>query len=376
MRKDIRPIRGKQVSATPTFVPNPIRPECIRVTKVYDWVVTTNRDRNKVPVPEPCFTEIENCRHSGNAVTASCEEIPGARGFDVISTTPATNTGVPGAVVATIAFHTTIRIQFFCNGAPLCDFPVPVSFVDDFLLCNPTGTTIVPNIFDVRCSVLLNQMLGNMLVIDVIMCKEVQVEAEVKLEVEAKFCGPRELIPPPPLEASCPPILFPEQCPSFFPVQNCSCHAAVDFTGNTTTGVAVTSVPIGPRIVPGFLDFAALICDQCDVANSSLLVQFTEEPVGSTTPGTLVNDSFTFTSTEFNQPVCIDALSLTVTGRGLLTVDGGTPTLADFSLVVTGATAILTITGGNPPETITVTLSPATTPGFLSEIGPCSTFPM
>jgi hypothetical protein len=376
MRKKIRPIQGQQVAPTPSLAPNPIGPECIRVTKVYDWVVTRNSDRNKVPIPEPCFTEIENCRHAGNAVTASCAEIPGARTFDILSVVPANVPGVPGAVTATIAFNTQIRITFFCNGAALCDFPVPVSFVDDFILCNPPGTTIVPNIFDLTCNVLLNQMLGNMLMIDVVMCKEVQVEAEVKLEVQAKFCGPRPTLPPQPIEVQCPPILFPQQCPSFFPAgitRNCTCQGEVDFVGFTATGVTVTD-PVFTGTVPGDLDVAALICDQCDLANSSIAVTFQEvaSPTATPTPNT-VDNSFTFTSTEFNEPHCTGT-TLLVTGRGTLTIDGNVPEVATFSLTITDNTsAILTITAGT--TVIMVNLSQATTPGVSVQQGPCSTFP-
>ncbi|MCM3677334.1 FG-GAP-like repeat-containing protein [Peribacillus simplex] len=193
--------------------------ECILVQKVYDWVVLTNRDRNKVPIPAECFAQIENCRDGGNTVTATCTEVVGSRLCDVIGSRPANIPDIPGAQIVTLTFHVHIRAQFFCDGAllPGCNFVVPVSFMDDVILCFPEGTEINCNIFDVQCSVVLNQMLGNMVVLDVIMCKDVQVEAEVKLEVEAKFCGPRPIIPVQEEGFVCPIPTFPQQCPTFFP---------------------------------------------------------------------------------------------------------------------------------------------------------------
>ncbi|MCM3568570.1 hypothetical protein [Neobacillus mesonae] len=374
--KNIRPIRGKQVSpSAPPLHPNPIRPECIRVTKVYDWVVLTNRDRNKVPIPEACFAEIEACRLAGNTVTATCEEVPDTRTCDVVGARPANIPGVTGAKIVTLSFLVNIRIQFLCNGTPLpgCDFVVPVSFMDDVILCYPDGTVINCNIFDVSCTVVLNQMLGNMVVIDVVMCKDIQVEADVKLEVEAKFCGPRPIVPIPEEEVVCPPITFPEQCPSFFPEANCLCQGAADFTGFTATGVSVTQDGSGGGIVPGQLDFAALVCDQCDRSNSSLVVRFIEEATGTATPapGNEIDRSFTFRALQFNQPTC-PAGTLMVTGTGILTIDGGVPENADFTLTITATTATLTILGGL--DVVTVTLSPATTPGVITEVGPCGRF--
>jgi hypothetical protein len=378
--KNIRPIQGKQVPpSAPPLHPNPIRPECIRVTKVYDWVVLTNRDRNKVPIPDACFAEIEACRLAGNTVTATCAEVPGTRTCDVVATRPANVPGVAGAKIVTLSFLVNIRIQFLCNGTPLpgCDFVVPVSFMDDVILCFPDGTAINCNIFDVTCTVVLNQMLGNMVVIDVVMCKDIQVEADVKLEVEAKFCGPRPVVPIPEEEVVCPPITFPEQCPSFFPEPNCLCQGAADFTGFTATGVtvAIGAGAVGV-LVPGQLDFAALVCDQCDLANSSIVVRFIEEPTGTATPppGAEIDQSFSFRALQFNQPLCPVAGTLIVTGTGFLTVDGGLQENATFSLTINELTGIAVLTITSPTAVVVVTLSPITTPGAAVDVNACSRF--
>ncbi|MDQ1003599.1 hypothetical protein QFZ28_003999 [Neobacillus niacini] len=378
MKKDIKPIRGQQ-TVPPTLNPNPIGPECIQVTKVYDWVVLTNRDRNKVPIPDACFAEIENCRHLGNNVTATCS-LAATTPPDVLGTRPANIPGVPGANIVTLAFHAHIRIQFLCNGTPLpgCEFVVPVSFVDDVILCNPPGTTIEATIFDVQCSVVLNQMLGNMVVIDVVMCKDIQVVAPVKLEVEAKFCGPRPAIPLPEEEVVCPIPTFPQQCPTFFPPLNCACQGLAEFAGFAT--ITVTEDGLG-GLTSGTLDFAALVCDQCDLANSSLQVTFVEDPGSTLAPSEIgaIDQSFTFTSDEFNQPVCALATlpgglsTLTVTGTGVITPEGGVPENATFLLALSSAgTTTLTITGAT--TTVAIALSTLTNTGLTVDVGPCSRF--
>ncbi|GAA3324609.1 hypothetical protein GCM10020331_053190 [Ectobacillus funiculus] len=60
MNRDIKPIQGRQT-------PNLIGPECIEVTKVYDWVVLTNRDRNKVELTPEVTAFIQNCAHTAGS---------------------------------------------------------------------------------------------------------------------------------------------------------------------------------------------------------------------------------------------------------------------------------------------------------------------
>ncbi|KRF51686.1 hypothetical protein ASG97_07320 [Bacillus sp. Soil745] len=374
-KRNVKSIQGRQV------VPNPIGPECIRVTKVYDWVVLTNRDRNKVQIPEECFAAIEDARHDGNTITATCSEVVGTRSCDFIGAIPANIPSVPGAQIVSLAFHVHIRVQFFCNGDPIpgCNFVVPVSFMDEVILCFPEGTEINCNIFDVQCTVVLNQMLGDMVVLDVTMCKDVQVEAEVKLEVEAKFCGPRPVIPIEEDGFICPTPRFPQQCPTFFPTLNCDCQGSADFTGEAT--ISVTEGGIG-GLTTGQLDLTALVCDQCTLSGSRIQVTFLDTlgptPIG--TPDADIDQSFTFTATDFNQPVCdLAAGTLTVTGTGTITPAGGLPENAGFSLALTdsdpsGDTATLTITGSS--TVVMIILTEGANPGLEVEVEDCDRFPV
>ncbi|MCM3166832.1 hypothetical protein [Peribacillus frigoritolerans] len=374
-KRNVKSIQGRQV------VPNPIGPECIRVTKVYDWVVLTNRDRNKVQIPEECFAAIEDARHDGNTITATCSEVVGTRSCDFIGAIPANIPTVPGAQIVSLAFHVHIRVQFFCNGDPIpgCNFVVPVSFMDEVILCFPEGTEINCNIFDVQCTVVLNQMLGDMVVLDVTMCKDVQVEAEVKLEVEAKFCGPRPVIPIEEDGFICPTPRFPQQCPTFFPTLNCDCQGSADFTGEAT--ISVTEGRIG-GLTTGQLDLTALVCDQCTLSGSRIQVTFLDTlgptPIG--TPDADIDQSFTFTASDFNQPECDLARgTLRVTGTGTITPAGGLPENAGFTLILTdfdplGDTATLTINGSS--TVVMISLTDGANPGLEVEVGDCERFPV
>jgi hypothetical protein len=330
MSSEIRSIQGGQR-------PNPIGPECIRVNKIYDWVVISDRDKNKVPIPDAVFDAIEACRHNGDQVTATCTEVPNSRRCDVLNAVPA-NIGIPSAKIVTLAQHVHIRITFFCNGTQIGQFDVPVSLMEDVILCFPEGTTINCSIFDVKCNVVLNEMLGNMLIIDVVVCKDVQVEAEVKLEVEAKFCGPRQAIPIEEIAPQCDRFpLFPEQCPDFFPAENCLCQGSASLF-NQSRNILVRSTT-GLTPVTGNLTLNTTICDNCTLAESDLTVQFLDIPGGSDEN---VDQSFTFAATQFNQPTCT-ADTLTVTGVGTLTLASQAPVNASFTLILNAAAHTVTL---------------------------------
>jgi hypothetical protein len=353
MMKNIKPIQGRQS-------PNLIGPECIEVSKVYDWVVLTNRDRNKIPLSDACSEAIQGCLHLGRVATANCE-ITNPRCTVVGTRQPANIPGVPGAVIVTLGITADVVIRFFCDGAPLAGCPSltqQVTFIDEVILCAPEGTTIECNVFASDCNVVFNQLLGDFVLIDVVLCKEVQVTSMVKLEVEAKFCGPRQAIPIEEVAPQCPPFPnFPEQCPTFFPPENCLCQGSVflrsdvpsvqprvisvvDGSGTLTpvSGLlAINNGLTGVRFGP------AIICDQCTLSKSTLAVTFQDTPGG---PDPAVDQSFTFTATEFNQPTCTTTPeTLSVTGFGKFQLAGQAEQDVSFLLILndTANTATLVI---------------------------------
>lgn len=372
MKKNIKSIQGQQV------IPNPVGPECIRVTKIYDWVVLTGRERTNLTIPDECLARINEARAEGNLITATCSEIKKSRCCDLISSVPA-DIGVPGAQIVTLSFHVQIKVQFFSNGVaiPGCKFVAPVNMFEDVILCYPEGTDINCSIYEVKCNVLLNRLAGNVVVLDVVICPSVSVEAKVALEVEARFCGPRDILPiPEPDKLHCEFPGFPPQCPSLFPPAGTAVQGAAEYSGPVTLVYSDQGLPTTPT---GELDFLALVADQCNLDDSKIKVNFFDT-VGPTPTGTPDDDSdqsFSFMATEFNQPVAVGANGLTVTGNGKFRPAGGVYENATFTLTLTDSdpnsdTATLQITTAT--STVLIQLNELANPGLEVEVAPCNGF--
>ncbi|MBA4494339.1 hypothetical protein ACFO25_05360 [Paenactinomyces guangxiensis] len=374
----MKKIQGSQLP----LPPNNAQEECIRVQKVYDWVIFANVERNKAPIPAECLEAVEAALQNGDAlrVDVSCpagtgtfpllpkpqpEPVPGQPSCRVVQpirriTIPSPVTGTPVEVaIVRILFLVPVTISIFNETAPtptqICPpFVVPVRFSDDVVLCLPqplNEENILCRITEVNCSA-TGLIFDGEVEIEVSICKEVQVEAEVKLEVLAKFCQPRgpiTLPEQPPFV--CPPrVDFPPQC-DFFPVQNCDCQGSVHATNENL------AVIIGTGAIPtdtGTARIDAEICPNCSLAGSTLTFQFTDTPSAPPYVEAPGDQSFTFTATQFNQPTCllpaVGNLVLTVTGQGIVTFPNGTqqPTTFSLTLVETplglSDTYILTLT--------------------------------
>lgn len=115
---------------------------------------------------------------------------------------------IKGHVVASITDDTGREICRSC--------PIPFATVQAFLLCAPEGTELDCHVSFVDCDAsLVCTSDFQQLDISLTLCLEVQMEADVKLEVEGRFCEPREEI----IEGAmlCPVRNFPPQCPEVFP---------------------------------------------------------------------------------------------------------------------------------------------------------------
>jgi hypothetical protein len=413
--RNIRKIQGAQVVTTTVAPPRPnnLQEECIRVQKVYDWIVATNRDRNKVAIPDTCRAAVDAALAAGNALRIECIEpdvpptfplipkpqptpAPGS-GFrcDVISIRRPVTVNVNGrlveAAVVRVLFTVTLTIVVIdeTTGVELCRFPVIVRFDDEFVLCvpEPLGReNILCRITAIDCTPTMNVLLGDMIELEVTICKEIQVEAEVKLEVLAKFCQPRPIIPiPPERNFQCPPFNFPPQCPDLFPVANCDCQATANVLAMSTPvtfGPAPTATDVGTQ------QLIADICPNCDPGASTFSYTFFDTtPLPTTTPAPPVttatpepeipgDESFTIRPVTISSPTC-DFLpggnTVVITGTAIrtftatgtqdtvfytltITEFAGTPIAGDgtFSLVLTDAvgttifnSGVVTVTGTN-----------------------------
>ncbi|MBG9944204.1 hypothetical protein ABE237_15985 [Brevibacillus formosus] len=352
MKHHVKPIMGRQLpTPTPTATPpisNNLQEECIRVNKVYDWVVLANSYRNKIALPDDCQALVDAAIRAGQDITLSCVEPVSPGPTCRVVSIRRENITVGGTTVRVgvvrFVFGATVLVRVFADGTPLCEFTTTVQFDQEVVLCLPEPLdedNILCRISAFECSPTGTVLLGGMVQLDVIVCVEIQVEAEVKLEVLAKFCAPRPNnipIPSPTPSFRCPPITFPPQCPPIFPVRNCDCQASVNAL------VPNISVSLGIPLVlaAGTIQLIADICPSCDPSSSSFTFNFFDNILPDVLPG---DQSFSFSPTTISSPTCITVLPILPIVTGL---------------VVTG-TGVQTFTATGAQETVTYSLTLAET---------------
>jgi len=311
-----------------------LQDECIRVQKVYDWVTDALNVRKtvsfspeqivaieealddpsrrplrivtKVPKTPPAFP----LSHETNDACAElflCEQVGEKRDVTV-----ALNGGFTEAQLVDLLFTTDIKVQVVDrNGVIVTDMLVNASVFESFVLCYPDGTDLYCRITKILSrvpsgTVLLNSPAPTSFPIDITFCVDIQVEAEVKLEVLAKFCSPREND----LNAEesggeyCPEVVFPQQCPDIYPRPGCLCRASGEASGLTNEDDGATETGRAGVIVN--------LCPNDQLSGSKL--RFTLNETG-------------YTATEFIQDtLCCDeyhgGLKLTVSGRGTMDSSG------------------------------------------------------
>lgn len=356
---NIKPIMGRQVpTPTPTApppIPNNLAEECIRVQKVYDWVVSANSYRNKIAIPDTCRELVDNAINAGKDISVQCLEptsqfrcrVANIRREDIVVG------GVPVRVgIVRFIFGGTAIVRIFADGVLLCDFPTTIQFDQEVVLCLPEPLdedNIVCQIAAVECNPVGTIILGGMVELDVFICLDIQVEAEVKLEVLAKFCAPRPNdipIPSPTPSFRCPPFTFPPQCPPIFPRPNCDCQATVN---TLIPGVAVSlGLPPAALVEIGTVQLIADICPSCNPSGSTFTFNFFDTPGPTPLPDVFPGDqSFNFTPSTISSPTCLTVLPSLIPGLVLPTILLG--------LQVTG-TGIRTFTATGVQETLNYTL--------------------
>ncbi|HEX6923052.1 MAG TPA: hypothetical protein VF149_04445 [Bacillales bacterium] len=326
---------------------NSLQEECIRVPKVYDWVTDTltvskqieftHEQRRKIeeamedpsrrplriacetPDVPPLFSLKKHYDDCGDDFL--CEQVGEKR--DV--TVPLNGEFVDAQLVD-LLFTADIKVVVVDrHGCEVVDISSNASVFESFVLCFPDGTELMCDISKILCripsgTVLLNSPSPSSFTLDVTFCIDIQVEAEVKLEVLAKFCSPRENnITAPAIDEQCPPIEFPQQCPDIFPRPNCDCSASGEASG--TTGEEATE--------QGRAGLDISICPNCSLTGSSLAFTFDDT---DTEDGL---KDFTFTARNFDQETldcskCRGGLKLMISGSG--TTDSGEQ--LDFNLAV------------------------------------------
>ncbi|WLR46542.1 hypothetical protein LC065_13290 [Halobacillus litoralis] len=366
-----KPIKGSQLT------PNNVQEECVRVQKVYDWVVDAVSRDDRITVPEECQAAIDLAVEEGRIpldVTCEAPEVPplfplipkpqpdpSGDAFCVISANierPKTVyvDGVPvevAVIKAVFRVLPTVTVRD-SNGDIICEFMPAITQSKKIAVCLPeplTRDNILCRITQITCdeNFLEDAPGGELdLQLDVTICFEIQVEAEVKLEIWAKFCHPRENDIRVKDRVVCPEFRFPEQCPDLFPRQNCDCQAwAMTMQDNQMVTLTGTAGSVSP--MPNMTTLHANICNNCTLAGSTLRYTFKDlQDTGAND----VDYSFTFKAKSFDQPECDDtdptAPVMTITGQGWLKFDDETNNLlnrrVNYTLEIQNGEYMLTLT--------------------------------
>lgn len=352
----MKPIRGSQLT------PNNVQEECIRVQKVYDWVFDAITTDTGIVLPADCATAVALAVAEGRTPLDVTCEVPEVGGFfpldppdtdgnatcTVSSRIERRQIPVNGVLtdLAIVKVIFTIRplITITDNeGTVICQFRPTISESRRLVVCAPepfTSANVFCRLIALSCETNFIETgvpdLGLQIMLDI--CFEIQVEADVKLEVLAKFCFPRPNDIELPISGVCPPFEWPAQC-DFFPRENCDCQAFVD-TAPITGPVAITFDPIlfdAPLAAGSFTtELNAEICNNCTLAGSTIkwIVEDFVIPTGTGT-GT-VDQSFTFTAEEIGMPECTEVLGITtMTVEGAGVVRFADPSVADRTVFFT-----------------------------------------
>lgn len=332
---------------------NSLQDECIRVPKVYDWVTDTLSvtkqitftddqldaiecamdDPSRRPLRIVCETPntppVFPLAYSGEKQEECedffCEQVGEKRNVTV----PVSGEFVDAQLVD-LLFTADVEVKVVDrHGECVTKLNVDASVFDSFVLCYPDGTDLLCRVSKIFCriptgTILLNNPAPESFNLEVTFCVDVQVEAEVKLEILAKYCSPRQnnIVAPENVE-QCPPITFPAQCPDIFPQESCECSAQGDASGRT--GRSATE--------RGEAGVFVNICPNCSLVNSQF--RFTFEDT-SAADGLKNID---FVATDFDQDTltckdCKGGMKLLISGQGQ-TRNGRS---LDFNLAVVDST--------------------------------------
>lgn len=207
---------------------------CISARKIYDWV---NRQVD-LPLITLTGTQLENvfeCANNGfsppddlctfldqhpnyytecEVVDVSCQEIIQPNGRQQVEVTLQSGDTITLEKVK-ILVTGSVRVFIRENDTLLCrSEEIPFTSVQTFILCAPENTEVRCRVTgecdsDLTCTANIQQ-----LNVAVLLCLDVQTEADVNLELEAMICKPRQELP---IDKIVCPVDFPQQCPDIFP---------------------------------------------------------------------------------------------------------------------------------------------------------------
>ncbi|MDF2564867.1 MAG: hypothetical protein K0Q53_1262 [Massilibacillus sp.] len=183
--------------------------ECIRVNKIYDWVMLNTDEIKQVAIPTADLATLQALVEAGHLL-------------EVVGTITAAD--ITTRIVSVVRKNIIIHCKKTEIGCAQILKTVPLTIeVYDQTTCFPDEFTVDNITIHVRSAdaiSLSNTPVNGNFIFEISICQDVQVETEVKLEVQGKFCEPRKNN----LDCGingciCQKPTFPKQCPDIFPVE-------------------------------------------------------------------------------------------------------------------------------------------------------------
>jgi hypothetical protein len=203
--------------------------ECIRVNKIYDWVMLNTCEIKQVTVPDENLATLQALIDAGHLlevigtidVADITTRIVSVVRKNIIIHCKKTEIGC-AQILKTVPLTIEVYDQTTGSTTPVVSFSTTFQILERVGLCFPeefTVDNINIHVRNAEAVSLSNTPVNGNFIFEITICQDVQVETEVKLEVQGKFCEPRKNN----LDCGingciCQKPTFPKQCPDIFPV--------------------------------------------------------------------------------------------------------------------------------------------------------------
>ncbi|WP_282137851.1 carboxypeptidase regulatory-like domain-containing protein [Rossellomorea aquimaris] len=171
--------------------PGSIRPECISVEKVYDWVIATHNTTQSVSLSPDCREFVDELVARGDGIHVECQLSPNTETRCLLISF---ETGTPGYVVIRGQAFLLVTIQSLFNEEDFCTMEVPIFFDKKLAVCLPEGmdaSNVNCSLMDIKCREKEGSLTREQVKLQLIACLEIEILHPVVLEVLGTFCTPR-----------------------------------------------------------------------------------------------------------------------------------------------------------------------------------------
>jgi large repetitive protein len=170
-----------------------LRPECIAVEKVYDWVIATHNVTQGVGLTAGCRELVDELLARGEGISVQCHLKPTV---DPGCTLISFESGNPGFVEIRGEATLLVTIQSRVNDEA-CTMEVPVFFDKRVAICLPEGMdegNVNCSIVDIKCREKEGSLTREQVHVQFSACVEIEILHPVILEVLGTFCTPRTVV--------------------------------------------------------------------------------------------------------------------------------------------------------------------------------------